>query len=219
MSIFLSYTHSTITDRRKIILLKEKRTKQRSKSQLTKIFSNMGLMFLILSMLFANVSQSLGNIDYCPDNKLRINEKIHQESFIDYAYTPLGTYLLPVGSVIQVNYTVLPQSNSSVSFRYYYDEHNFTIWSPIPQNCILAPGEFFEGTFTLQTGLTSRLAEVGFQAAVTDGITNATVHWWYEVLVTGKTPAAGFLVLSGTLILVSLGVVIHSKRKAIRNRN
>ncbi len=197
-------------------MLKGKRTKQRSKAQLTKIFSNMGLMFLILSILFANVSQSLGSMNYYPDNKLRINEKIHQEAFIDHVYTPLGTYLLPEGSTIKVNYTVLPQSNSSVSFRYYYDEHNFTIWSPIPQNCILAPGEFFEGTFTLQTGLTSRLAEVGFQAAVTDGLTNATVHWWYEVLVTGKTPAAGFLVISGALILLSLGVIVHSKRKAIK---
>ncbi len=200
-------------------MLKEKRTKHKSKSQLTKIFSNIGLMFLIMSILFANVSQSLGSMDYYPDNKLRINEKIHQESFIDNGYWSLGTFLLPKGSTIKVNYTVLLQSNSSVSFRYYYDERNDTdtIWSPIPQNCILAPGEFFEGTFTLLRGVTSNLAEVGFDAIVTDGLTNATVHWWYEVLVTGKTPAAGFLVLSGTLILFSLGVIIRSKRKTIEN--
>ena len=170
------------------------------------------VLAIILVYSFVLSSQNVIGRTYNLNNNLKTNGVIHQESFVDNDYWPLGTELLPVGSIIQVNYTVLPNSNSSVFFRYIYYLTNDTIWSPTPSNYTLAPGESFEGTFTLMKGMTSKLAELGFHAIVSDRLTNSTVHWWYEVLVTGKVPTAGFFVFGSSLLLLSFGIKIHSIR-------
>ncbi len=151
------------------------------------------------------------------NNNLGVNEQIHSEVVLDIYTDSIGIGSFTKHSIISVNFTVLPQSNSSVEFVFCYYYLNYTVWSPDPGNFTLGIGESFAGNFTLVTAISSNTALFVFHTSVSSDRTNATVHYWYEVLVTGKTPSAGFLILSGTLVLISFGVIIRSKRKAIRN--
>ena len=64
-------------------------------------------------------------------------EILHQEEYVDTGYSSLGTGDFSVGTVIRVNYTVLPCSNSSVKFRFHYDRLDYDTWLPTPQNYTL----------------------------------------------------------------------------------
>jgi len=186
---------------------------------LRNLFSKMAILLLIFSFSFLNnnsmLSSSFGLPDSSSNALFLANEQIHDEEYVDYGVSTLGTGMFSKGSTIHVNYTVLPQSNSSVKFVFHYAYLDYATWLPMPVNYTLAIGESFSGNFTLNRTINQHTLLFIYDAWAVDGGSNATVHWWYEVLVTGKTPAAGFLVLSGALILLSLGVIIRNKRKVV----
>ncbi len=186
---------------------------------LRNLLSKMGLLLLVFSISFLNNNSILSSSFGLPASSSNVsfltNEQIHSEVIVDLYTDSIGIGSFTKHSIISFNFTVLPQSNSSVDFLFYYYYLNYTVWSPNPGNFTLGIGESFAGNFTLITALSSNTALFAFYTYVSSGGTNATVHYWYEVLVTGKTPAAGFLVLSGALVLLSLGVIFRSKRKVV----
>jgi len=171
-------------------------------------------MFFALGTAVLSVEARLPSQE--SNNDLVTNEQIHIETYIDNIADTLIIGSFSKESVIRINYTVLPQSNSSVDFVFHYAYLDYTTWLPIPMNFTLAVGESFSGDFTLNRTINQSSLPFGFDAQVVDGGTNATVHWWYEVLVTGKISTGGFFFLSSSLILFSLGVIIISKRKSIK---
>ncbi len=172
---------------------------------------NLMLLSLGTTALFTNAKENSQE----SNNDLGIKEQIHSETYIDNIADTLTIGPFSKETVIRINYTVLPQSNSSVDFVFHYAYLDYTTWLPVPLNFTLTVGESFSGDFTLNRTINQPTLSFGFDAHVVIGGTNATVHWWYEVLVTGKTPAAGYIVVSGTLFLLSLGVAIHSKSKVL----
>ncbi|MHA1556822.1 MAG: hypothetical protein ACTSPM_07795 [Candidatus Heimdallarchaeota archaeon] len=172
------------------------------------------IMFFALGTAVLSVEARLPSQE--SNNDLVTNEQIHIETYIDNIADTLIIGSFSKESVIRINYTVLPQSNSSVDFVFHYAYLDYTTWLPIPMNFTLAVGESFSGDFTLNRTINQSSLPFGFDAQVVDGGTNATVHWWYEVLVTGKISTGGFFFLSSSLILFSLGVIIISKRKSIK---
>ncbi|MHA1556824.1 MAG: hypothetical protein ACTSPM_07805 [Candidatus Heimdallarchaeota archaeon] len=149
---------------------------------------------------------------------LAIKEEIHKEFLYEWGGGEhyLGTIMLPMGSVIHINYTVLASSNSSVFFVPIFKDKVDTLWDPVPSNLTLAPGDSFAETYTVLTGTSSGHSEFAYYASVITENSSATIHWWYEVLVTGKISTVGILFLSGTLILISFIAILHSKRKTIK---
>lgn len=142
-----------------------------------------------------------------------LNERVHNERFLEWAHTyNLGTYILPEESIIRVNYTVLATSLSNVSFTSVFVNDTVTVWTPKPPNFILAPGESFEENFTLVNGYSEQSSLMGYYALVLTENSTATVHWWYEVLFEGKRLSIGFLYFVGSLILV-LTIPVFLKKK------
>ncbi|MHA1556635.1 MAG: hypothetical protein ACTSPM_06825 [Candidatus Heimdallarchaeota archaeon] len=89
------------------------------------------------------------------------------------------------------------------------------MWDPVPSNLTLAPGDSFAETYTVLIGTSSGHSEFAYYASVLTVNSSATIHWWYEVHRTGRISTAGFIALSGTLILLSLSAIVHSKRKMV----
>ena len=211
--------------------MNEKEIEQTEKKSIKKLIQRKSILFLLsitLAFLLYNsqISNHLSTTAYSfgadssfTNGGLAINEQIHVEGFLEWdGISSFGTIMQPIGSVIQVNCTVLAFSNSSVFLVPYSNDYSYALFDPSPNNLTLAPGESFAETYTIVGGMSEQHAEFGFYVSVITENSNATVHWWYEVLVTGKYSTAGFLLLSGTIILISLGAIFHSKRKAIRNR-
>lgn len=176
---------------------------------------------MLLTLLFTSVSLDILFIQsrtpqYTSPDSLCPTEYVPQEAFIDYGWDTLDAGTFTKGSTIKVNYTVLPQSNSSVEFRFHYNYLDYETWVPAPQNYTLAIGSSFEKEFTLNRTINQMGLPFIYEAHVVSGGTNATVRWWSEVLVTGKVPTARFFIISSSLILFSLGVMIYSKRKSTK---
>lgn len=127
----------------------------------------------------------------------------------------LGTIDLPIGSIIQVNYTVLEKSNSSILFFPIFMDEVSNLWDPVPTNMTLAPGESFEETFTVKQGTSSNLAYFAFSASVITENSNATIHWWYDVLKRAKVPAGGFIFATGSLTLITIIAFAIAKKKSV----
>ena len=143
-----------------------------------------------------------------------LNERVHKESSLmwDHTYI-LDTYILPEESIIRVNYTVLTNSLSNVSFTSVFVNDTVTVWTPKPPNFILAPGESFEENFTLVNGYFEQSSLMGYYASVLTENSTATVHWWYEILFEGKRASIGFLFSFGTLTFLTIVVMLIRKRK------
>ena len=144
------------------------------------------------------------------------NEQIHDEAYVDYGGAQLSGGPFPKGSTIHVNYTVLPQSNGSVEFTFYYSYLDYATWLPVPPNFTLAIGESYAGIFTLNRTINQNTLLFLYDVCTTIFGEDATVHWWYEVLVTGKTSAVSFFVVGTTLFVIAAISVFHSKRKTIK---
>ncbi len=211
--------------------MNEKKIVQKEKQSVKVSILRKRMLFLLtigIALLLCNsqitnhlsmISNSFGAESSITDGGLTTNEEIHKEGLLKWKdrESYLGTKMLLVGSVIHINYTVLASSNSSVFFVPGHKDAVSYIWDqPVPSNLTLAPGNSFAETYTVLVGTSSDHAEFGFFVSVITENSSATIHWWYNILVTGKYSAAGVLMASGTLILISLGVIIRSKRKAIK---
>ena len=144
---------------------------------------------------------------------LTITEKTSEELFVDNEMGQIATGLNNRNSIIQINITVLPQSNSSVEI--FCEEAAIENYSPILANFTLAPGESFAETYTLSGRAASSV--VYFCWCTLDN-SNATIQWWYEVLYSAKPDDAfigmDFLFIVGAVILSTMTLVFIAKRKS-----
>lgn len=202
---------------------------QKENQSIKTIYWRKSILFLLticLALLLCNsqiinhlsiISNSFGVESSFTNDRLATNEQIHDEgTLVGSAWSTLGTIMLPVGSVIHINCTIFAISNSSVFLEPYHEDKVDRLWDPVPSNLTLAPGESFAETYTVLVGTSSGSSEFGYYILllITEN-SSATIHWWYEVHKTGKISAADLLVVTGTLILISLGVVIRSKSKVL----
>lgn len=151
------------------MIRKEKKIEQKKKLLLNKFKKNkiekslfaLSITLIILAILLfsplANLTASTKSNNL--STGFVVNEQIHKEVFLDKdVMGDLSAGAFFKGTVVHINYTVLGCSNASVFFKRYYESRNYTIWSPVPENLILAPGESFAGDFTL----TNSIIETGY---------------------------------------------------------
>ncbi len=139
-------------------------------------------------------------------------EKIVEEWFLDNDHKPLVTKTYYRNSIVHINITILPQSNSSVEI--------FTLgtyredFSPTLANITLAPGESFAENYTLIGGVADVLC---YLCRCTLDNSNATIQWWYEVLYSARPEGfigMEFLFIGGAFLLSTMTLVLITKRKS-----
>lgn len=138
----------------------------------------------------------------------RINERTYGQNFVDYGGTQIWGGIFSKGSIVHFNCTVLPKSNASVEFWYLYACLNYSTWLPEPPNFVLAIGESFAANYTLNRTINQASLPFTYDICTTERDENATVLWWYEILVTGKTALIGCHNLSGIFTITEFGIII-----------
>jgi len=172
------------------------------------------LMVITSSFSFsANISLGAGIFLPFQDNQISVQERVHNEIFLEKNQDTCWTQTLNSGGIIMINITVLENSFSNVSFV--SDLENVTsyvAWLPNPINFILTPGESYQETFTLQAGISEQDRAIGYYASCVNSEANATVHWWYEILNSGTAEVIGIEYLGG-LFLIAFVVLYYSRKK------
>jgi len=140
---------------------------------------------------------------------------LSEELFVDNEMAQMATKLYYLNSIVKINITVLPQSNSSVEI--FCEESVIEHFSPILTNFTLAPGESFTESYTYIDDFAD--AVVYFCWCTLEN-SNATIQWWYEAIYSAK-PDNGFigidlLFISGAFLLSTMTLVFIIKRKSNR---
>ncbi|MCF2142089.1 MAG: hypothetical protein K9W42_00115 [Candidatus Heimdallarchaeota archaeon] len=126
--------------------------------------------------------------------------------------THFGVGHFGTGGVVQMNFTVLAYSNTSVIV----DSISSGLWTPAPpKNDTFAIGESFSETYTLINlgGQEAVGFTLVFYAAEEGG--NATVFNSYRIIAVGTLggPGFGFLLTTGVLIVMGAVVLFVSRKK------
>ncbi len=126
--------------------------------------------------------------------------------------THFGVGTFGTGGVVQINFTVLPYSNTSVIV----DSISSGLWTPAPpKNDTFVIGESFSETYTL-INLGGQEA-VGFTLALyaAEEGGNATVFFSYRIIAEGTLggPGFGFLLTTGVLVVMGAIVLFVSRKK------
>lgn len=167
-------------------------------------------LFLFNLLLFFPFVTIQGKHSFFASQKTQKYIENEKELEWDTGY-PLDCTLLESRESIFINYTVLSSSLSSVRFTYYPDVR--IIWTPIPPNYTLTPGESYSETFFLNGSAVDNHAMFGYVASVTEENQTATVRWGYEVLNGGILPAVDFSFTFTTLLILSASTIIFIRRK------
>lgn len=197
-----------------------KREKENNKQHRTHILFLLCINLLLINALLITSKQSTSTyIKRCSEvstDKYTENGQVHTEVFIEWPFSEnlVSSYTLHIGSIFRINYTVLPISFSNVSFEYLPElgHENQTIFSPNPPDFILVPGESYTETFTVVNG-TEDSSFLLYKARPLSEESNATVHWWFEVLKYGEASVPGVLFSFGTLAIFAIVVLIIKKRR------
>ncbi|MHA1556636.1 MAG: hypothetical protein ACTSPM_06830 [Candidatus Heimdallarchaeota archaeon] len=163
--------------------------------------------------LTTHVSSSASTI--LRSSELEIRAIISEELFVDNFTTILNTGTYPRNSIVHINITVLPQSNACVEILY---DGNDDDVSPKLTNFTLAPGGSFAENYTCIIGT---ICGITYLCHCTLDNSNVTILWWYEVLYSAKPEGfigIDFPFILGSLIILSLGVIIRSKRKVVEKK-
>ena len=147
------------------------------------------------------------------------NEKIIEEIFVGTSRVQLLTGDYYANSIIYVNITILPQSNSSVEIT--CELQLASMFSPNLSNVTLAPGEFFAENYTI-VSVWGLINTIVYRCQCTLPDSNATILWVYEALYSAPTPnyfiGLEFWFVSGSFILVSIVLVLSIKKRNINKR-
>jgi len=170
-------------------------------------------LYFVLIVVIGFVNLSMDSFSYTPSNNSLTLQQKEVKELVVYSelYTDISTGSYPEDSIITLNITVLPISNSSVFFKYC----NLNVWDPQPMNYTLAPGESTgEIIYTLIKWYQDQVGSITYFTIATTENSNATIQWSYEVISLGKVSSIGFLFtfsIVGTIALVS--VIFFKKRK------
>ena len=153
------------------------------KKTVIRITTQLLIFFLLTVIAYANNYSSYSSALTPGDNELSLQERIYKDMVITNGYKPIDMPTLTKNSIVQVNITVLPRSNSSVFF--YVPEDYATQFTPAVTNFTLTPGQSFTENYTYSSG-TENVNFLSYFAICTELDSNATVHWWYDVLYSAK---------------------------------
>jgi len=142
------------------------------------------------------------------------NKYIEEDEVVEWPSSPNfeAPSLFPGGRIF-INITVLPSSLSNVSFI--IATVDGIIWSPIPTNVTLQPGENYSNTFTLVSSSIDYHGSIRYTAVVLIENTTATVRFGYEVLDKGTdnlpsiSSFAFFITVS--IIVIALNITLRKK--------
>jgi hypothetical protein len=187
-----------------MILLKYKKIEQKlNKTTFFRIVVIFGLL-LFFSVTLFNYPNSIRT------TTAELEPNTVEELYVGEESAFLETRSLLKGSIIRLNITVLPCSNATVTFEYGYP--NITSWVPKPPNFSLSPGETNSQNYTLETAQADYYGRIIYTGYINGDGTNATIRWWYEILMEGsEVPAAGTMITVGALIITT--VIFQKKRK------
>lgn len=123
-------------------------------------------------------------------------------------YTP---YLYP-GGIVFVNYSVLMNSYTNVSFITFFDDG--ITWTPTNDNFTLAPGESYSETFTMVLSGYDDIAALSYGASVLMENSNATIRFGYNVINKGTDPLPSntCVFLFGFIALTSIISILRKKK-------
>lgn len=184
------------------------------------------IILFVLILLFGvtvSVKESMVNtaptIDYVVCNTsetetyVRYREDII-EMYWEYAEEYyIGSSILGIGAIFQINCTLLAISNCSVLCKIF--PNPLVHWSPTPENITLLPGDSFETTFTLPSSEFQPDNEIAyFPTLLTEG-SNATLHYWYKILDIGEIAPGNSFVYTFSLLLffTTINVLVLKKRR------
>ena len=178
-----------------------------------------GIIFYTFLILFCfsfssqlSIFQIKGsNLPFLSD-QITFLDKVQNEFFIDHGTHSFSVSRLYPGGIMVVNFTILANSTSAVSFLSSLEKITYTPWIPMIDSFTLPPGESYQETFTLQSGPNEQDRSIGYIASCVDSDANATVQWWYEVLNSG-TPEDTGIEFIGVLFLLSFAVLCYSRKK------
>ena len=198
-----------------------KREKENNKQHRTHILFLLCINLLLINALLITSKQSSSTyIKRCSEvstDKYTENGQVHVEVFIEWPFSEnlVSSYTLHIGSIFRINYTVLPISFSNVSFEYLPElgHENQTIFSPNPPNFILVPGESYTETFTVVHGTAEDYSLLLYKARPLKEDSNATVHWWFEVLKYGKASVPGFLFSFSVITILTIFLINQKKKR------
>ncbi len=173
------------------------------------------VLFLVFCLVNFNHSTTIptsATYSTAPINiDLTLNTITSEELFIDNGFTQVVTKTYFRNSIIRINITVLPQSNSSVeiicSGIYAID------FSPALTNATLAPGESFSESYTFIKGVANGIA-YGIHC-ITDS--NATIIWSYDLIYSARPEGfigTDFPFIIGAVVLSTTILVLITKRKS-----
>jgi len=151
------------------------------------------ILFLFVSSLelFFSSTNAAKSLYFNNESKLSISGSyIEVDRFCDTLY-PRGfsTDFIHNGGILFVNFTNLLFSNSSVELKFIHDERH--VWSPLPENFTLAPGENHNGTYQLDASFADGNGYIEYKGYVITANSSATIRFGYRVVLSG-TEVIGF---------------------------
>ncbi len=170
-------------------------------------------LILILSIcIFIQIHSTTG-YSFNPTKKALTNSYTEKVFFTKWssARELISPHLYPGGTIF-VNYTVLVDSHSNVTFITFFDDG--IIWTPLKNNFTLVPGENFFQTSTMVRSSYDSIASFSYNAVILTENSNATVIFGYNVINSGTDPLAlptGIFIF-GFIILLSIISITRKKR-------
>ncbi len=163
-------------------------------------------LILILSIcIFIQIHSTTG-YSFNPTKKALTNSYTEKVFFTKWssARELISPHLYPGGTIF-VNYTVLVDSHSNVTFITFFDDG--IIWTPLKNNFTLVPGENFFQTSTMVRSSYDSIAALSYNTVILTENSNATVIFGYNVINSGTDPISlptgiflfGFIVLSSII--------------------
>lgn len=172
------------------------------------------ISLFVIGMLSINEGSIYAKNSFLYESDYSTNDYIEVDEVVEWGFHgALETPTLYPGGRIFINITVLSSSLSNVSFTFAAFEG--IVWSPIPPNFPLQPGENYSNTFTLVSSSIDNAGTLIYSAYILIENATATVRFGYDVLDKGTeqlpstTSFAFFITIS--IIVIALNISMRKK--------
>jgi len=188
---------------------------ERKKENLFKITKTIPIIsLLVIGILLPLSINCFGAKNSNLQSNYSTNKYIEEDKVVEWGSNTLlmPPTLYPGGRVF-INITVLLGSLSNVSFAFRVNDG--VVWSPIPFDFVLQPGENYSNTFVLVSSSVDNAGTFGYSADVLIENATASVRFGYEVLDKGTnnlptiTSITFYITLS--IIVIALNITLRKK--------
>ena len=172
------------------------------------------ISLFVIGMLSINEGSIYAKNSFLYESDYSTKDYIEVDEVVEWgSHGALETPTLYPGGRIFINITVLSSSLSNVSFT--FAAFGGIVWSPIPPNFPLQPGENYSNTFTLVSSSIDNAGTLIYSAYILIENAAATVRFGYEVLDKGTdnlpttTSVVFFITIS--IIVIALNITLRKK--------